>query len=107
MSIEADCGMNLASADFTIDGADERLLGPNGPVKLGNKASRVLLIPADHEGRPLTKDALFSSVWDGTIDSESALTSAIRELRHQRGADHKANGNVVGDPGRDDGRGER
>src|SRR3546814_9531204 len=61
MSIEADCGMNRAFADFTIDRADERLLGPNGPVKLGNKAYRVLLMLAEHEGRLLTKDALFSS----------------------------------------------
>src|SRR3546814_4522667 len=89
MSIEADCGMNLAFADFTIDRADERLLGPNGPVKLGNKAYRVLLMLAEHEGRLLTKDALFSSVWDGTIVSESALTSVIKELRHALGDDPK------------------
>ena len=90
MSTEANYGTNLAFADFTIDRADERLLGPNGPVKLGNKAYRVLLMLAEQEGRLLTKDALFSSVWDGTIVSESALTSVIKELRHALGDDPKS-----------------
>ncbi|MEA3030514.1 MAG: hypothetical protein QOJ53_1049 [Sphingomonadales bacterium] len=77
-----DC---LTFGDFTIDRGDERLLGPRGPVRLGNKAFRVLLQLAEHEGRLLTKDALFSSVWDGTIVSESALTSVIKELRRALG----------------------
>jgi len=75
----------LSFGDFTIDRADERLIGPQGPVRLGNKAFRVLLELAQQEGRLLTKDALFSSVWDGTIVSESALTSVIKELRRALG----------------------
>jgi predicted ATPase/DNA-binding winged helix-turn-helix (wHTH) protein len=77
-----DC---LSFGDFTIDRGDERLLGPQGPVRLGNKAFRVLLQLAQQEGRLLTKDALFSSVWDGTIVGESALTSVIKELRRALG----------------------
>ena len=72
---------DLAFGDFVIDRADERVLGPDGPLRLGHKAYRVLLALAEHEGRLLTKDALFSSVWDGTIVSDSALTSVIKELR--------------------------
>lgn len=77
-----DC---LSFGEFTIDRADERLLGPQGPVRLGNKAFRVLLELAEQDGRLLTKDALFSSVWDGTIVGESALTSVIKELRRALG----------------------
>jgi DNA-binding winged helix-turn-helix (wHTH) protein/tetratricopeptide (TPR) repeat protein len=77
-----DC---LSFGEYVIDRADERLLGPGGPVRLGNKAFRVLLELAEHEGRLLTKDALFSSVWDGTIVGESALTSVIKELRRALG----------------------
>ena len=76
---------NLAFGDFVIDRADERVLGPDGPLKLGHKAYRVLLSLAEQDGKLLTKDALFSSVWDGTIVSESALTSAIKELRRALG----------------------
>src|SRR6187455_1138187 len=76
---------DLAFGDFVIDRADERVLGPDGPLRLGHKAYRVLLALAEQDGRLLTKDALFSSVWDGTIVSESSLTSAIRELRRALG----------------------
>jgi DNA-binding winged helix-turn-helix (wHTH) protein len=75
----------LSFGDFTIDRGDERLLGPQGAVRLGNKAYRVLLELARQEGRLVTKDALFSSVWDGTIVTESALTSVIKELRRALG----------------------
>jgi len=75
----------LTFGDFAIDRADERLRGPNGPVKLGNKAFSLLLLLVEQEGRLLTKDAIFSSVWDGTIVSESALTSVIKELRRALG----------------------
>jgi DNA-binding winged helix-turn-helix (wHTH) protein/tetratricopeptide (TPR) repeat protein len=79
----------LSFGDFTLDRDDERLLGPQGPVRLGNKAFRVLLELVGQEGRLLTKDALFSSVWDGTIVSESALTSVIKELRRALGDESK------------------
>jgi DNA-binding winged helix-turn-helix (wHTH) protein len=85
MTTEAAAHDCLTFGDFTIDRADERLVGPQGPVRLGNKAFRVLLQLAEQEGRLVTKDALFSSVWDGTIVSESALTSVIKELRRALG----------------------
>jgi DNA-binding winged helix-turn-helix (wHTH) protein/Flp pilus assembly protein TadD len=85
MPSDNDLETNLALGDFVIDRADERVLGPDGPLKLGNKAYRVLLSLAEQHGKLLTKDALFSTVWDGTIVSESALTSAIKELRRALG----------------------
>ncbi len=85
MPSDKDLETNLALGDFVIDRADERVLGPDGPLKLGNKAYRVLLSLAEQHGKLLTKDALFSTVWDGTIVSESALTSAIKELRRALG----------------------
>lgn len=79
---EAD---DLAFGDFLLVRADERLIGPAGPVRLGNKAFRVLVMLAEREGRLLTKDELFASVWDGMIVSESALTTVIKELRRALG----------------------
>ena len=75
----------LSFGEFAIDLADERLLGPDGPLKIGHKAYCVLVALIEQEGRLLTKEALFSSVWDGTIVSESALTSVIKELRRALG----------------------
>ena len=80
----------IAFQEFTLDRADERVIGPDGPLHLGNKAWRVLNALIDAEGRLLTKDALFDRVWDGTIVSESALTSVIKELRRALKDDPKA-----------------
>jgi DNA-binding winged helix-turn-helix (wHTH) protein len=85
MTAVAKSPVALSFAGFRLDLADERLWGPNGPIKLGNKAFRVLAMLAEQEGRLLTKDDLFSSVWDGTIVSEAALTSVIKEIRRALG----------------------
>ena len=76
---------SVAFGAFVLDRRDERLVGPDGPVKIGNKAYRVLLALIEEEGRLVTKDALLSSVWDGTIVTEASLTSAVRELRRALG----------------------
>jgi DNA-binding winged helix-turn-helix (wHTH) protein/tetratricopeptide (TPR) repeat protein len=85
MSIDKAQDGELAFGDFVLDCVDERLIGPGGPIKIGNKAFNVLLMLVEQNGRLLTKDALFSSVWDGTIVSESSLTSVIKELRRALG----------------------
>ena len=73
--------------DFVLDRADERLSGPSGPVRIGQKAYRVLCALLDANGHLVTKDGLFEDVWDGTIVGESALTSVIKELRRALGDD--------------------
>jgi class 3 adenylate cyclase len=76
--------------DYVLDRADERLIAPHGPVRIGNKAFRVLDAMTRTRGRLLTKDELFDTVWDGTTVSESALTSVIKELRHALRDDRRA-----------------
>jgi DNA-binding winged helix-turn-helix (wHTH) protein/TolB-like protein len=76
-------------AEFVLDSGDERLIGPGGPVRIGNKAYRVLWALVGLDGRLLTKEELFETVWDGTVVSESALTSVIKELRRALGDDPK------------------
>jgi DNA-binding winged helix-turn-helix (wHTH) protein/tetratricopeptide (TPR) repeat protein len=80
----------LVFGDFRLDTADERLWAAHRPVKLGNKAYGVLKMLAEQQGRLITKDALFSSVWAGTIVSESALTSVIKELRRALGDESRS-----------------
>lgn len=71
----------LIFGDFTIVKADERVIGPAGPLKLGRKAYQLLVMLVEQNGQLVTKDTLFATVWDGTIVSESALTSVVKELR--------------------------
>lgn len=85
MPDHANSPARVSVGEYIVDCTDERLIGPSGPVKLGNKAFRVLVALIEQQGTLLTKDALFSSVWDGTIVSESALTSTIKELRRALG----------------------
>jgi adenylate cyclase len=80
---------DLCFADYRLDRRDERLWRSGVPVKLGPKAFRVLLMLVEQQGRLLTKDDLFTSVWDGTIVSESSLTSVIKELRRALGDESK------------------
>ena len=80
-------GEQVEFGDFILDRADERLTGPSGSVRIGHKAYRVLCALLDADGQLVTKDGLFENVWDGTIVSESALTSVIKELRRALGDD--------------------
>ena len=82
-------GPHIALGEFRLDPEDERLWGPHGPVRLGNKAFMVLSQLVEARGQLVTKDFLFSSVWDGTIVSEAALTSVVKELRRALGDDPK------------------
>ncbi len=79
----------IALGEFRLDRDDERLWSPAGHVRLGNKAFLVLSHLIDAGGQLVTKDALFSSVWDGTIVSEAALTSVVKELRRALGDDSR------------------
>ena len=83
-------GTVVRFGDYVLDRADERLIGPQGPVHIGNKAFRVIEALTRTNGRLLTKDELFETVWDGTIVSESALTSVIKELRQALHDDRRA-----------------
>lgn len=70
---------------YRLDLGDERLFGPDGPIKIGRKAYGVLkqLLLAD--GRLVTKDELFETVWRDVIVSDAALTSVVKELRRALG----------------------
>ena len=90
VAMSAETHIDYGFERYCVDRRDERLIGPHGPIKLGNKAFQVLLKLIEQGGRLVTKDALMSSVWDGTIVSEFSLTSAIKELRRALGDDARA-----------------
>jgi len=75
--------------EFTLDRKDERVWAESGPLKVGHKAFQVLSRLVEEDGNLVTKDELFSSVWDGMAVSESALTSVVKELRRALDDDPK------------------
>jgi DNA-binding winged helix-turn-helix (wHTH) protein len=81
MTFASTCIATYRFDRFIVDRDDERLHGPAGPIRIGNKAFRVLVRLLEQRNRLVTKDDLMETVWDGTIVTESALTSVIKELR--------------------------
>jgi DNA-binding winged helix-turn-helix (wHTH) protein/tetratricopeptide (TPR) repeat protein len=86
-SVDRKGSESYAFGGFVLDCADERLWGPAGAVRIGNKAFQVLCALINNVGRLVTKDELFATVWDGTVVSESVLTTVIKELRRALGDD--------------------
>jgi adenylate cyclase len=67
--------------DFRFDSASGRLWSGTREVRLTPKAAAVLNVLVTHAGQPVTKEAIFATVWDGTSVGDDALTSCIQELR--------------------------
>lgn len=80
-----DANRALRFGEFTLDPREERLVGPVGEVRIGRKAYRLLAALVERPGALVTKDALFDTVWNGAIVSESALTATVKELRRALG----------------------
>jgi TolB-like protein len=58
-------------------------------VRLTPKAADVLKLLVQRAGTPVSKAALFASVWQDTIVSDEALTTCIQELRRALADDAK------------------
>jgi TolB-like protein/Flp pilus assembly protein TadD len=66
---------------YRFDVETGRLWSGAQEVRLTPKASAVLKELVTHAGKPVSKEMLFSTVWNGTAVSDDALISCIQELR--------------------------
>jgi TolB-like protein/Flp pilus assembly protein TadD len=80
-------GVNFG--DYRFDFETGRLWSGEREVRLTPKASSVLKVLVTHAGKPVTKEELFTSVWNDTVVSDDALTSCIQELRRALADDSK------------------
>ncbi len=87
---ELDANRAVRFGEFVLDPREERVTGPDGEVRLGRKAYRLLSALIARPGALVTKDALLASVWDGTLVSESAITATVKELRRALGDEAKS-----------------
>lgn len=74
---------------FRFDPTTGRLWADADEVRLTPKAAAVLTMLLAHAGEPVTKDALFASVWAGTAVTDDALATCVAELRRLLGDDAK------------------
>src|SRR5262245_43429131 len=78
-----DCGnrMEQRFGDYRFDGGTGRLWAGSREIRLTPKAAGVLKALVSQAGEPVSKEALFATVWVDTAVSDDALTSCIQELR--------------------------
>lgn len=79
----------LRIADCTIDTAAHRIVRGSESTKLEPKVMELLIYLAEHPGEVVTREALESVVWAGTIVSYDAVTGAIQKLRRAFNDDPK------------------
>src|SRR3954470_4996044 len=73
--------------NFRFEPASARLWQDGTEVKLTRKAALVLAALLEQPGEPVSKSALFASVWRGTVVSDDALVTCVQELRRALGDD--------------------
>jgi TolB-like protein/tetratricopeptide (TPR) repeat protein len=73
--------MDQRFGDYRFDGGTGRLWAGSREIRLTPKSAAVLKMLLANAGEPVTKEALFATVWSDTAVSDDALTSCIQELR--------------------------
>ncbi len=74
---------------FRFEPPSGRLWSGEDELKLTPKAAAVLSALVARAGEPVSKDALFGSVWPNSVVSDDALSSCIQELRKALADDPK------------------
>jgi len=79
----------VSGCKFTLDLREERLLNGDQPVRLTNKAFRLLQYFVQNPNRLLTKDAILDDLWPGVHVSEALIKEYVHDLRAALGDDSK------------------
>lgn len=77
---DADC-LNFGS--FTLDLTAEKLIKAGNEIKLKAMEYKLLAYLVHNKNRPLSKEELFSNVWNDAITSDGTLNVHIRKLREK------------------------
>lgn len=76
-------GIIYRFGEFEFDG--ERLDSPEGPIELQPRPLALLSHLLRHRDRIVSKQELLDSVWEGVVVSDTALSSALKDLRRGLG----------------------
>ncbi len=79
----------VAFGGYRFEAGSGRLWSGTREIRLTPKASAVLEQLVAHAGEPVSKEQLFTTVWNGAAVSDDALTSCIQELRRSLDDDPK------------------
>ncbi len=81
----APVGTELQVGEWTVEPALNQLSRAGKIVKLEPKAMSVLMYLADRPGQVVSREALLSAVWAGTVVGDDSLTQVIIKLRKALG----------------------
>ncbi len=81
----APVGTELQVGEWTVEPALNQLSRAGKIVKLEPKAMSVLMYLADRPGQVVSREALLSTVWAGTVVGDDSLTQVIIKLRKALG----------------------
>ncbi|OKP81894.1 DNA-binding response regulator [Paenibacillus sp. P3E] len=73
----------LSFGSFTMDLITEKLMNDGCEIKLKAMEYKLLAYLIQNKNRPLTKEELFSNVWNDAITSDGTLNVHIRKLREK------------------------
>jgi len=79
----------VGKAKYKLDLGDERLWKGDQPVRISNKAFRLLQLFVDNPNRLLTKDDILDGVWRDVCVSEGLVKGYVHDLRLALGDDPK------------------
>src|SRR6056297_1020763 len=78
---DAATSYDFRVGDWLVAPRGNRLVGPEGAVRLEPKVMQVLTCLAAQPGRTVTKDEFMERVWSDTVVSDDVLARCISELR--------------------------
>jgi DNA-binding winged helix-turn-helix (wHTH) protein/tetratricopeptide (TPR) repeat protein len=81
---------SLALGPLRIDLRNGTIVGPDGPSGLSPRAESLLLLLCRHANTPVSRDEMHKTVWAGRIVEDTAITSAIWQIRKVLGDDDKS-----------------
>ena len=85
MSAPVTSPMRIAFADFVLDTGRAALLRDGVEIKLRPQAQEVLRHLLENEGRVVSKQEFFDTLWDGTAVTDGALVQCVIDIRHALG----------------------
>ena len=71
--------------DWRVDPDRNRLIGPDGPVRLTPRTMAVLNLLAERAGQVVSRDEFSEQIWHPTVVTDDALNRCISELRRAFG----------------------
>jgi DNA-binding winged helix-turn-helix (wHTH) protein len=77
--------MDIRFGELCLKTRERRLVGPMGPIELGDRSFDILLALLSHPNELVEKSVLFDAAWPGVVVEENTLQAHVSALRKALG----------------------